>query len=120
MSTEDNDQYSDEELDEILRRRAVEYQRRAEEEKKRKEEEEAQKDAILRVILTPEARQRLNNVKLVKPELAEALENQLIALAQAGRIQVPIDDDSLREILSRIAEQNKRDFKIHIKERGWR
>lgn len=120
MSVNDNSGEYDSELDEILRRRATEYKRKAEEEEKRKKEEEAQKEALLRVILTPEARLRLNNVKLVKPELAEALENQLIALAQSGRIQVPIDDESLKEILSRIAEQNKRDFKIHIKERGWR
>ncbi len=118
MSSPDN--YDDEELQEILRRRAMQEQRRMEEERKRKAEVEAQKEALLRTILTSEARLRLNNVKLVKPELAESLENQLIALAQSGRIKIPITDEELRQILAQISEQNKRDFKIQIKERGWK
>jgi programmed cell death protein 5 len=48
----------------------------------------------------------------------ESLENQLIALAQAGRIRVPITDDELKEILAQVAEQNKRDYKIQIRARG--
>jgi programmed cell death protein 5 len=113
------DEY-DPELQNLLARRAEEESRRALEERRKREEYEKQKEALLRVILTPEARQRLNNVKLVKPELAESLENQLIALAQAGRIRVPITDDELKEILAQVAEQNKRDYKIQIRERGWK
>ncbi len=118
MST--SDEYEDEELQALLRRRAEAESKRAAEEQRKRAELEAKKEAILRVILTPEARQRLNNVKLVKPEIASSLEDQLIALAQAGRIQVPITDDELKEILAQIANQNKRDFKIQIRERGWK
>lgn len=114
-----SDEY-DEELQELLRRKAVEQQRKALEEQQRKAELEAKKEAILRVILTPEARQRLANVKLVKPEIAEAIENQLIALAQAGRIQAPLSDEELKEILAQLTSQTKKDFKITIKERGWK
>ncbi|MFP3232544.1 MAG: DNA-binding protein [Sulfolobaceae archaeon] len=114
-----SDEY-DEELQELLRRKAVEQQRKVLEEQQRKAELEAKKEAILRVILTPEARQRLANVKLVKPEIAEAIENQLIALAQAGRIQAPISDEELKEILAQLTSQTKKDFKITIKERGWK
>ncbi|MCG3109536.1 DNA-binding protein [Metallosphaera sp. J1] len=114
------DDYSDPELEELLRRRAQTESRRAAEERQKKAELEARKEALLRSILTPEARQRLNNVKLVKPELAESLEDQLIALAQSGRIRVPVTDEELKEILSQIAGQSKRDFKIQIRERGWK
>lgn len=114
-----SDEY-DEELQELLRRKALEQQRKALEEQQKRAEIEAKKEAILRVILTPEARQRLNNVKLVKPEVAEAIENQLIALAQAGRIQTPITDDELKEILAQLTNQTKREYKITIKERGWK
>jgi len=114
-----SDEY-DEELQELLKRKAVEQQRKVLEEQQRKAELEAKKEAILRVILTPEARQRLANVKLVKPEIAEAIENQLIALAQAGRIQAPISDEELKEILAQLTSQTKKDFKITIKERGWK
>ena len=113
------DEY-DPELQNLLARRAEEERRRALEERRRREEYEKQKEALLRVILTPEARQRLNNVKLVKPEIAESLEDQLIALAQAGRINIPITDEELKEILAQVAEQNKRDYKIQIRERGWK
>ncbi|ADX83075.1 MAG: DNA-binding protein [Saccharolobus sp.] len=112
--------YDDEELEELLRRKAAQEQKRLEEERKRKAELESQKESILRVILTPEARQRLTNIKLVKPEFAESLENQLIALAQSGRIKVPITDEELKQILEQISEQNRRDFKIQIRERGWK
>ena len=115
-----SDSYNDEEVEELLRRKAIQEQRRIEEERKRKAELEAQKELLLRAILTSEARQRLSNIKLVKPEFAEALENQLIALAQTGRIKIPITDDELKQILAQISEQSRREFKIQIKERGWK
>ncbi|AAK40684.1 DNA-binding protein [Saccharolobus solfataricus] len=118
MSTPNS--YDDEELEELLRRKAAQEQKRIEEERKRKAELESQKESILRVILTPEARQRLTNIKLVKPEFAESLENQLIALAQSGRIKIPITDEELKQILEQISQQNRRDFKIQIRERGWK
>uniref|UniRef100_UPI00101E8697 DNA-binding protein SSO0352 n=1 Tax=Saccharolobus solfataricus (strain ATCC 35092 / DSM 1617 / JCM 11322 / P2) TaxID=273057 RepID=UPI00101E8697 len=118
MSTPNS--YDDEELEELLRRKAAQEQKRIEEERKRKAELESQKESIMRVILTPEARQRLTNIKLVKPEFAESLENQLIALAQSGRIKIPITDEELKQILEQISQQNRRDFKIQIRERGWK
>ena len=114
-----SDEY-DAELDQLLRKKALEQQRKALEEQQRKAEIEAQKEAILRVILTQEARQRLANVKLVKPELAEAIENQLIALAQSGRIQAPLTDEELKAILEQLTNQTRKDYKITIKERGWK
>ena len=110
----------DAELEELLKKKALEQQRKLLEEQQRKAEIEAQKEAILRVILTPEARQRLANVKLVKPELAEAIENQLIALAQSGRIKEPLTDEELKAILEQLTNQTRKEYKITIKERGWR
>ncbi len=112
--------YYDEELEEIKRRKLLELQRRLEEERRRQEQArilEAKKQEILRRILTPEARQRLANVKLVRPELAEALENQLIMLAQSGRIKIPITDEELKAILAEIAEHTRRDVRIRIMEK---
>ena len=72
----------------------------------------AQKEQILRQVLSPEARLRLNNVKMVKPELANALENYLINLAAQGQAKGQITDDQLKQILAS-AQQPKRDFKIN-------
>lgn len=100
----------DVELQRLKQQRLLELQRRvAEEEAKVKAEME--KQAALRMILTPEARQRLTNIKMVRPEFAEKLELQLIQLAQTGRINLPITDEQLKEILRRIFEK-KRDFTI--------
>ena len=52
--------------------------------------------------MTPEARERLANLRLIKPELVAQLEEQLIQLASAGRIRTPITDDALKELLSRL------------------
>ena len=72
----------------------------------------AQKDILLKQILSPDARLRLNNVKMVKPELANMVENYLLGLAAQGRSPGQITDDQLKQILLS-AQQPKRDFKIN-------
>lgn len=102
-------------LEEIRRRKLMELQRQRELEELQKEEMrrqyEAQKKAILRAILEPEAKERLSRVKLAHPELAEAVENQLIYLAQSGKIQSKITDKMLVEILKRV-QPKKRETRI--------
>ena len=72
----------------------------------------AQKDVLLKQLLTSEARLRLNNVKMVKPELANMVENYLLGLASQGRSPGQITDDQLKQILLS-AQQPKKDFKIN-------
>jgi programmed cell death protein 5 len=72
----------------------------------------AQKEHILKQLLSSEARLRLNNVKMVKPDLAALVENYLIGMASQGKIQSQITDDQLKQILISI-QQPKRDFKIN-------
>ena len=75
-------------------------------------EAEAMKQKALVMLLDVEARQRLMNVKMVKPELASAVENYLLNAATTGRLNRAITDDELKQILSTI-QQPKRDFKIN-------
>ncbi len=105
---------SDEELEMIKRRKLLEYQKRLEEERRRREME-LRKEMLLRRILTPEARSRLANLKLVRPELVALVEEQLIALAQTGRVRIPITDKELKELLAQIYEQTHRETRIRIK-----
>lgn len=107
---DDEDEYSDEELEALRRRRYSDLQRAAIDEQRQAESRrqfETQKQAALKQILTPEARQRLTNIRMVKPEFAEQIELQLIQLAQAGRISVPITDNQLKEALARLQSQRK-------------
>lgn len=102
-------------LEEIRRRKLMELQKQRELEELQKEEMrrqyEAQKRAILRAILEPEAKERLSRIKLAHPELAEAVENQLIYLAQSGKIQSKITDEVLVEILKKV-QPKKRETRI--------
>jgi programmed cell death protein 5 len=72
---------------------------------------EAQKKQILGQIMTPEARQRLANLKLTKPEMVNQIEIQLIQSAQAGSLRGKVTDDQLKVLLKQIAGQ-KREIKI--------
>ncbi len=74
-------------------------------------ETRARRQAILRQVLTPEARERLGRITLAYPDLARDIENRLITLAQSGRINSVIDDASLRQILRAIIPR-KRDINI--------
>ncbi len=76
---------------------------------------EDQKKLILRAILTDDARERLGRIKAARPEMADNLENQLIMLAQSGRLKNKINDEQLRELLAKILPK-KRD--ITIRRRG--
>ncbi len=104
------EELTDEELEEIRRRRLLELQRATMEEQRRaraQRQMEVQKQAVLRQILTSEARQRLANIKMVRPEFAEQLELQLIQLAQAGKVNIPISDEQLKEALVRMQSQRR-------------
>ena len=113
-------EYYDSELEEIKKKRLEEFMKRLEEERRRKEEEmarEAQRQAILRRIMTPEARGRLANVRLVRPELARAVEDYIINLALAGHLRGVVDDDTLKRILMELDSRSRRDYRIVIKEK---
>jgi len=72
----------------------------------------AQKEVILKQILDSQARMRLNNIKMVKPELATMLEHYLINMASQGKLGSQISDEQLKQILLSM-QQPKRDFKIN-------
>ena len=68
------------------------------------------KKMILRNILTKEARERLNRIKLVKPDLALQLELYLVQLYQKGKLRGQMNDEQLKTILETLSSEKK--FKI--------
>jgi len=107
----------DDELAELRRRRMAQMQQQAgnqeamQEELERQQKMKSQIQMILMQVLEPDARERLNTIKLTKPEFAGAVEQQLVALAQSGRLQKKITDAQLKELLRQLAPQ-KRDYSI--------
>jgi len=72
----------------------------------------AQKEMMLKQVLSSDARLRLNNVRMVKPELADLVENYILNLSVQGKISGQISDEQLKQILSS-AQQPKHDFKFN-------
>ena len=107
----------DEELEDLKKKKLQELQQQAalqesmEEQEDQQKQLEEQKKAILRKILTTEARERLGRIKVARPQVAESIENQLIMLAQSGQLKNKINDEQLRMLLSKIVPK-KREFKI--------
>ena len=101
-------------MDQLRKRRLLELRRRIAEEQQQaqvQQQIEVQKQALLRRILTPDARRRLTNLKMVKPEFTQQLELQLIQLAQQGKMSIPVTDEQLKDILVRL-QSGRREFKI--------
>eukprot|EP00347_Sterkiella_histriomuscorum_P010914 403374441 len=66
-----------------------------------------QKKAILQQILSNEARERLNNIAVVKPEKAEKLEMILIQNAQRGVFQGKVTEKQLIDVLEQINQKEQ-------------
>nr|ABZ09898.1 putative double-stranded DNA-binding domain protein [uncultured marine crenarchaeote HF4000_APKG9M20]ABZ09984.1 putative double-stranded DNA-binding domain protein [uncultured marine crenarchaeote HF4000_APKG10D8] len=72
----------------------------------------AQKEMMLKQVLSADARLRLNNVRMVKPDLADLVENYILNLTTQGKITGQISDEQLKQILLSV-QQPKRDFKFN-------
>jgi programmed cell death protein 5 len=72
-----------------------------------REQMEAKKKALLRQHLTDGARKRLNTVKMSKPDFGERVEQQVLGLAQSGRIQGKIDEEKMKQLLEELKPDEK-------------
>lgn len=82
------------------------------EDTRRREAEAMMRQKALMVLLDQDARQRLMNIRMVKPELALAVENYLISAASAGKLNRPLTDEELKQLLINL-QQPKKQFRIN-------
>jgi programmed cell death protein 5 len=108
---------SDDELEAIRRQKEAQLREQALREQANEQaiaEAQAQKEALLRQILTPEARARLTNIRIVKPQFAEQIELQLIQLASSGRLRGQLTDEQLKGLLKQL-QGKERERKISFR-----
>lgn len=102
------------ELDLLRQKKLQELQMKAQQEAAAQEQvkqAEAQKAMLMRQILTPEARERLMNLRMTRPDVVEQVEEQLLMLVRSGRVSQQIDDYTMRQILRKVMP-TKREIKI--------
>jgi programmed cell death protein 5 len=103
---------SEEELDELRKKKMEQLKEQqegedAEAQQAAQQQADAQKKAILRQHLSDGARKRLNTVKMSKPDVGEQIEQQVVALAQSGRIQGQIDEEKMKQLLQELTPDSK-------------
>ncbi|MFC3477466.1 DNA-binding protein [Halobacterium litoreum] len=105
----------DERLDELRQQKMEELKQQQqgggdaqqEAQQQAQQQAEQQKQALLKQHLTDGARKRLNTIKMSKPQFAEKVEQQVVALAQSGRLQDRIDEEQMKELLKELKPDSK-------------
>lgn len=95
--------------EEIKRKMLERLQSEPQEQIQKQQAEEALKSAMTQ-ILDEKARERLSNLRLVKPDTAIQLEFYLFQLYQTGQVKEKITEEQLIMILKKLGE--KKEFKI--------
>ena len=97
------------EYEEIKRQKMEELKKRQLDEEMQ-EETEAKIALITRTLLTEEARNRLNNVKIVNKPLYLKTVQSILYLQNAGQVQGKIGEQELKMLLEKL--RNKKEIKI--------
>lgn len=107
---------NDEDIDELRKKKMEELKERqgqggaqgdGEAAEAQRQQAEAQKKAMLRKALTDGARKRLNTIRMSKPEFAEKVEQQVVALHRSGRLNGRIDEEQMKELLQELKPEEK-------------
>ena len=112
---------SDDELERLRAARKADIQQQLESQAEHQMQAEAQEQVdsqelsslsdAMKIILTPEARQRLAAVEMTREDVALGVKRHLVNLHTQNRIQVPIDDETLKTVLAQL-RSNRRESTI--------
>lgn len=70
--------------------------------------------------MTSEAREKLGNIRLVKPERASQVESMIINAAQSGQLGGRISEEQLKDLLTKVTEQTQKKTNVTIMRRRQR
>jgi len=69
---------------------------------KKKAAQAETRSLVLSQLLTPEAKERLNRVRLVKEEKAKQVEALILNMAKSGTISTKVDEEQLKSYLAQL------------------
>lgn len=72
-----------------------------------RDEKDDMRAAMLPQLLTQDARERLNRIRIVKPDRASQAEQLIISMAQTGQIQQRVDEPSLVKLLDQLTQHQE-------------
>lgn len=103
-------------LEEIRKKKMQELLRQKNQQQVQQQFQKKQIDAqikkLIHHILSPEARERLGNIRAAKPNFARRVEVLLIQLYQGGRIPEPLSDEQFKKLLKKLKQGRKKDITI--------
>lgn len=76
-----------------------------------------QRRIILNQVMSSEAREKLGNIRLVRPERAEQVESYVIRAAQSGQLSGKVSEEEVKDLLRRVTEQTQKNTKVTIMRR---
>eukprot|EP01084_Bolivina_argentea_P146693 256789_1 len=82
--------------------------KKAQQQQEQKQQYQEQRRVILKAILSPEARQRLSNLAMVKEERATQIENMIIQQHQSGMISGKVSENHVKMLLEQISEKESK------------
>ncbi len=99
----------EEDIEELKRRKLAELQQRyaLQQELLKQIEAEKQINLILKRLATPQAIERLKNVRLVNRALYLKAVQQIIALAQSGQLKEKISDEQMKKLLMLLSKRRE-------------
>ena len=104
----------DEELKRLREQRKKELEESVDSEEEAIEQQRQELKSQASKYLTKDAKERLGNVRVAKPELASAVEAQIAQLGRMGRIE-KMGDDELKNILKEVQKSEDKDTDIKFR-----
>jgi|SRR3989344_4449036 len=93
--------------EEDLKQRKMEEMKKQVESQQRQEAVEMQIDSVLKRVLTDEARERLNNVKVINKELYMKATQAIIYFVNNSRIEGKLSDNEVKLLLQKLSQKKE-------------
>lgn len=85
--------------------------------RERQAKEAEMRNNILSSVLTQDARARLANIAIAKPDRSTMIENIIIQNARMGALRGKVDEENLKNLLHQVTDKTKKETKVTYQRR---